>query len=312
LHKSGANLDKSGMRALHWHLANLEFACAASLRSVSAAHWDQDDVNEYDGDHVVMPEGGYGELCNRMAKDIRVRYGVTVHEVEYGRGYRDAVRLTAEVDGKETSIVGDAVVVTVPLGVLRRPRAQGGLSFSPELPVEKQDAMKRLGFGVLNKVVLFFKEPFWSHETDFFGRTVKHPSDRGLFFLFCNWFRAAGHSVLIGLAAGASAAGLEDIPDEHCVAEAMLALESMFGDAVTEPERTMVTRWSADKFARGSYSFVQVGSSGSDYAVLARPLGSSLYFAGEHTNEDHPATVVGAHLSGLRAAREVDRELQKL
>lgn len=43
-------LDKAGHRALQWHLANLEFACAASLRHVSATEWDQDDKNEYDGE----------------------------------------------------------------------------------------------------------------------------------------------------------------------------------------------------------------------------------------------------------------------
>lgn len=46
LQKTGARLDQQSGRALQWHLANLEFACAASLRTVSAEHWDQDDVNE--------------------------------------------------------------------------------------------------------------------------------------------------------------------------------------------------------------------------------------------------------------------------
>ena len=84
----------------------------------------------------------------------------------------------------------------------------------------------------LPQVVLFFPADkiFWEHTTDFFGRTVKHPSDRGLFFLFCNWFRDSGHACLIALAAGKSAAGLEELSDDDCASEAMIALESMFGD----------------------------------------------------------------------------------
>lgn len=42
----------------------------------------------------------------------------------------------------------DAVVVSVPLGVLKA----GGLRFEPELPAWKLEAVRRLGFGDLNKV----------------------------------------------------------------------------------------------------------------------------------------------------------------
>ena len=60
---------------MHWHLANLEFACAAPLTTVSAQDWDQDDANEYDGDHMILPAGGYGALCHKLAEglDIRLR-----------------------------------------------------------------------------------------------------------------------------------------------------------------------------------------------------------------------------------------------
>lgn len=43
---------------------------------------------------------------------------------------------------------GDAVVVTASLGVLKR----GGIQFTPPLPERKLGAIRRLGFGVLNKV----------------------------------------------------------------------------------------------------------------------------------------------------------------
>jgi lysine-specific histone demethylase 1 len=42
----------------------------------------------------------------------------------------------------------DAVLVTVPLGVLKA----GTLKFHPALPERKMGAIQRMGFGVLNKV----------------------------------------------------------------------------------------------------------------------------------------------------------------
>lgn len=53
----------------------------------------------------------------------------------------------AVVTGAGSVLTADAVVVTVPLGVLKA----GALRFVPELPAWKQEAVRKLGFGDLNK-----------------------------------------------------------------------------------------------------------------------------------------------------------------
>lgn len=81
---------------------------------------------------------------------------------------------------------------------------------------------------------------------------------------------------------------------------------------VPDPEGFIVTRWAADPFARGSYSFIGVGASNGSRRALAEPLGDArvdrVFFAGEATSPGHSATVHGAYLSGRRAADEVDGE----
>lgn len=72
------------------------------------------------------------------------------------------------------------------------------------------------------------------------------------------------------------------------------------------PTEVVVTRWGADPYARGAFSFYRVGSGPSDRRALAAPVGDRLYFAGEATSDDAPGTVQGALLSGRRAARQVD------
>lgn len=71
------------------------------------------------------------------------------------------------------------------------------------------------------------------------------------------------------------------------------------------PTQWAVTKWSTDPFAMGTYSFLKVGSSPDDRDTLAEPIGDRIFFAGEATNGDYPATVHGALLSGRRAANEV-------
>lgn len=52
-----------------------------------------------------------------------------------------------------------------------------------------------------------------------------------------------------------------------------LLSQGIFGNQVVpQPRESVVTRWRADPWARGSYSFVAVGSSGSDYDLLAAPV----------------------------------------
>ncbi len=40
-------------------------------------------------------------------------------------------------------------------------------------------------------------------------------------------------------------------------------------------------------------------------AILGKPVGKHLYFAGEHTNPDQPSTVHGAYISGISAAKKI-------
>ena len=83
--------------------------------------------------------------------------------------------------------------------------------------------------------------------------------------------------------------------------------------AASEPIDWIVTRWRADPFSQGSYSFLARGADPEDREVIAEPSGGVLFFAGEATDLDFPATVHGALLSGRRAAEEIlDEEAESV
>ncbi|MGK0226401.1 MAG: polyamine oxidase, partial [Thermoproteota archaeon] len=85
-----------------------------------------------------------------------------------------------------------------------------------------------------------------------------------------------------------------------------LTSAASFGVAsVPDPIGSLVTRWRSDPFAQGSYSFLAKGSEPRDREALAAPSNGRLFFAGEATDRDFPATVHGALLSGQRAAEEI-------
>lgn len=84
------------------------------------------------------------------------------------------------------------------------------------------------------------------------------------------------------------------------------------GIYVPNPLQTICSRWGSDPFTYGSYSHVRVRSSGSDYDILAESVGSRLFFAGEATTRQYPATMHGAYLSGLREASRILRTTRGL
>lgn len=154
------------------------------------------------------------------------------------------------------------------------------------------------------QVFLEFKEAFWEtrlpKETQQFGIVLGEGSSaRGFCSTFWNFKPFTGANILCGLLTGSSAADMEDMADEDVVKSAMSVLMSVFGDVCT-PLNTAVTRWGEDPYAYGSYSFVSVSGGGEDYDLMARPVGRTLLFCGEHTSKEHLDTVGGAMLTGQR------------
>jgi monoamine oxidase len=75
------------------------------------------------------------------------------------------------------------------------------------------------------------------------------------------------------------------------------------------PAAMIRTSWSTDPLAFGSYSYMAVGADPKMRNALAAPLGNRVFFAGEATSLENPATVHGAQSSGVRVAQEILDEL---
>ncbi|KAM7250037.1 hypothetical protein ACFE04_021920 [Oxalis oulophora] len=281
---------------LDWHLANLEYANAGCLSDLSAIYWDQDDPYEMGGDHCFLA-GGNSRLVKALCEGVPIFYGKTVDSIKYGD-------TGVEVISGEQVFEADMVLCTVPLGVLKK----GTIRFEPELPERKLGAIERLGFGLLNKVAMVFPHVFWGEELDTFGCLNKHSDKRGEFFLFYGYHTVSGGPTLIALVAGEAARAFECTDPTvllHRVLDVLRGIYGSKGIQVPDPIQSICTRWGSDPLSYGSYSHVMVRSSGEDYDIMAESLGNRLFFAGEATTRQYPATMHGAFLSGLREASRI-------
>ncbi|KAI0482629.1 vacuolar protein sorting 33A-like protein [Xylariaceae sp. FL0804] len=291
LGSSIVDLTAQDFRLINWHVANLEYSNATNYGQMSIGGWDIDAGNEWEGKHTMIM-GGYQNVPMGLAKSA-------VKKIFYNQDGSHAARVECE-DG--SAIEADYVVSSIPLGVLKH----STVAFGPPLPASKTEAIGRLGFGILNKIILVYDEAFWDTSRDIFGclrtptsrhslKQSEYASQRGRCFQWFNVSNTSGMPVLLALMAGDAGFDTEHTKNDELVAEATEVLRSVFGAKVPQPVHSIVTRWGSDRFARGSYSFAGPSMQMDDYKEMAKPVGN-LFFAGEHTTDTHPATVHGAYL----------------
>ncbi|MBI3764836.1 MAG: FAD-dependent oxidoreductase [Chloroflexi bacterium] len=274
---------------IYWVNTTIEHEEAADVSDLSLFNWDSGE--NLDGEDVIFPKG-YIQIVEGLAAGLDVKLNRVVKKIEYGE---EGVKITTsngEFDAKR-------VVVTLPLGVLKN----DSVEFSPELPDEKQQAIKALGSGVLNKVYLRFPDAFWKDDdTDLLGYIA---ANKGEWAEDLNIYKFFGKPILLMFNAGTYGAAVESFSDDEIVAKAMAVLRAMYGGGIPDPESFQITRWIADPFAGGSYSHMAPGSTLDDRDALAEPVGDRLFFAGEATHREHAATAHGAYLSGVREAERI-------
>ena len=264
---------------------------------------DEDELFPDDDQYVI---GGMDRLVGLLAHDLDIRLSTVVRRVQWERG-----RVRVDTDstipgepGSERRWEAEAVVITVPVGLL----ARGDIEFSPPLPQAKTAAISRIRMGLLNKVYLQFPRVFWPERWDF---VAFYAEPAPLCYAMLNLARYQHRPALVGFTSGAKAREIEVLTNAQVIDRVMANLRATFGREIPEPEAALVTRWAADPYAGGSYSYLPVGTISRERDHLAEPVAGTLFFAGEATHRDDASTVHGAYWSGERAARQLIRVAQR-
>lgn len=259
----------------------------AEFTSISARHWDVEE--ELSGAQAVMLQG-YQPLVDHLAKDFNILLNEWVTGIAYSQS-------SVQVKTQSRQFKADAVIVTVPLGILQKEK----IKFYPELPVAKKQALAHLKMGVLDKIVLQFPEIFWPHDAQMIGNLTWLDS----FSLLFNYYPAFKQNILIAFVGGDQARQMELRPEQIVIDEVMQKIRDLFGEKAPNPIQTKIFRWASDPYTYGSYSYTPIGAMPEDYTNLAKSIDDKIFFAGEATNHQYPATTHGAYLSGIRAAQEI-------
>ncbi|MDR3477371.1 MAG: FAD-dependent oxidoreductase [Gammaproteobacteria bacterium] len=273
---------------LHSKISFFENYMGASYEKLSARHWDQEET--WPGNNCFLA-ASYGPIIDNLAKKCPIQLNCRVRQV-------NARSNDIEIITDNEVFYADAVIVTVPLGVLKKQ----DILFNPPLPPRKQQAIENLGMGLLNVIGIKFSTVFWP--ADQCAMFFSQPDSLSI-NAFINLFYFIQQPILLGYYGGETGSQLEQLTDNELIERTMSYFRKFFGMDIPEPESFFNTRWGQDPFSYGSYSYLAVGSSGEDYEALAAPCDGRLFFAGEATSSSYLATTHGAYLSGIREANRI-------
>lgn len=250
-----------------------------------AARGLEDDA--IDGDEVVFPDG-FDELPERLADGLDIRLGHVVSRITWSA---EGGVVTTE----RGTFGAHAVIVTVPVGVLR----SGRIAIDPPLPPSHAGPLSRLQMNAFEKVLLEFESVFWDDGVYAIRQQGAHGTRWHSFY---DLSPTHGRPSLLTFAAGPTAREIRGWDQQQVTDSVVDELRRLYPAADVEPVAAHVTAWQDDPFARGSYAYMAIGSKPEDHDALAAPIGGVLHLAGEATWTEDPATVTAALCSGHRAA----------
>ena len=303
-----------------------------------------------DADYYIPVEGGgfdkvLSPLVTPLLEANKLIFNSVVTEIEYDMDAGDGATIGKvayfdKTTQKTHTKYAKTILTTIPLGVLKKKAVR----FNPPLPQSKLDAIDVIGFGILNKCILYWDKntidelsfsSWWpeGHEVLEFINTNNNNNDGngdtngngGGDLSFTTFFNEkqlgnGGHYVLSAWIGGQEAIDMESQTDDQIVNVVMKNLRIMLGDSIPPPTSHVISRWGSDEYAYGSYSYSTVinvdGSDGKEYMSMARRelgqrTGTNLFWAGEATNKSWSGTTVGAYRSGIDAINDIIFTLRK-
>ena len=283
---------------------NCEFDYGGPVETIDASAFDED--REYEGIDAIL-QGGYKAVVAEFARGLNIQLNVAITKIDHSLSPTGGGNAVIECTNG-TVYEADKVICTLPLGVLKN----GDVEFVPPLSKPKQNAIRRLGWGTVNKVAVLFDQVFWPQDIKGFGVASSAPK----FIYIVNRYAFTGIPMLEAYAVGEHARAMEGQSDEEVIQDLVSILQRIFStksfgsnkqirDRVVQ---TYVSRWGEEKFTQGAYSYSCPETDGDDYFEFLEPErenGNVLHFAGEHTNRRYRGTVHGAFLSGLGAAEKL-------
>ena len=230
---------------------------------------------------------GYGATIAAAGDGLPIMLDCPVQRIDHS-----GTRL--KIETMKGQIIADRAIITLPSTVL----AESENLFAPALP-EKTNAARGLPLGLADKLFMSLaKAEEFEPGSRLFGST-DHTATANYHL------RPFGRPLIEAYFGGSHAAALEAEGERAFFDFAVSELVNLLGSDFAHRIKPVGHHsWSADPFARGSYSYALPGKVDCR-AKLAEPLEGRLFFAGEACSNGDFSTAHGGYFTGVAAADQV-------
>lgn len=257
---------------------------------------------------IAKTDLGYSDVLDKIWWQTiisNIRLNSVVAEINT----TDAQCLVTLQGGKK--FIAEKVIVTASIGVLQSEQ----IKFVPTLPAQTIDAYSNIGMGRGMKVALRFTKAFWGKKLGYLitnglvsscWAPTSYKVESNDHVLMC-YPMGSNSEILVEMS---ESLGEEEEGDKAIILALLEDLDSTFNGMATQAYLDgLVQNWNADPYVRGSYSYPTTSTyahkGANKRSQLAIPVDNKLFFAGEGTNSNNPASVPGALQEGERAAMQI-------
>ena len=263
------------------------------------------DYALYEGERLTLQQADFTEdskFINATWFDFFEQY--IVPSVEKSITY-DAAVTSIDYSGENVQVEtpagtfsGDVVIVTVPVKILQN----GAITFTPDLPSSKRDAINTVRVWDGCKAFIEFSEKFYP---TFVGFEIT-PSEAGQKLYYDASYGQDTTQHILGLfAVGTGTQPYVDLNDDALIAYMLDELDAIFdGKASASYIKHLFQNWNADPYANGAY--VIDDENWRRVRTLGERVGDRLFFAGDaYTDGSDWSSVHTAARSARRAVEEI-------
>ncbi|CAG2105878.1 unnamed protein product [Medioppia subpectinata] len=293
------------------------------LNDISLLSYTQ--YSECHGIDLINFKDGYQTIIDSMINDIPrdvIRLKTAIKRIEIcDKTFR--VKLYVEEGKRKRIEIFDHLIITSSIGYMRK---NLDTFFGFVLPQNKINIIRTLGFGTIDKIYLYFQNPFWKSEDQGFQLIwTQHNHNLPVWVYDMTGFdlvRGQSH-VLVAWIGGNGAQLMEDVQSDDIVGNICAQVLRLFLRDVTieNPSKVIRSKWANNHYICGAYSNRSLNYQrlNCDIDQLSEPIVKTkhsnyhnkcvdcplILFGGEATDRQFYSTTHGAMRSGQREAQRL-------